>query len=88
MSLLDALFGKPQEYNPETDPMAVPDENEVKNLSLHVRQCARRYASLKQGHVDMAGQLQSTQRLLIIIIGLLVANKIIDLSFLTGLVSP
>jgi len=84
MSMLDVVFGKAPEYNADADPLAVPDDQEVKNLPLHVRQCARRYAALKQGHVDIWVQLQSTQRILILIVVLLLANKVIDLSVITG----
>lgn len=88
MSLLDAIFGQPPSYDADSDPMAVPDEGEVKNLSLHVRQCAKRYAALRQGHAQMGVQLHGTQRLLIVIILVLVANKVIDISFLTGMLAP
>ncbi len=88
MSLLDVLFKNIPDYDADNDPLATPDEREVKDLPLHVRQCARRFGDLKQSHVAMAQQLQSTQKLLIVLIVLLLANKAIDISFFTGLLSP
>lgn len=41
MALLDSLFRRESE-----DPLAAFDENEASDLSLHVRQCGRRYAAL------------------------------------------
>lgn len=88
MSLMEAIFSKAPEYDPDTDPLATPDEREGRDLPLHVRQCARRYGDLKKGHVEISAALQSTQRLLVILIVLLLANKAIDISFFTGLLSP
>lgn len=88
MSLLDVVFKKVPDYDPDNDPLANPDEREAKDLPLHVRQCARRFSDLKRGHVQIDQQLQSTQKLLIILIMLLVANKVIDISFFTGFLSP
>lgn len=88
MSLLDVLFKSISDYDADNDPLARPDEREAKDLPLHVRQCARRFGDLKSSHVAIAQQLQSTQKLLIILIILLVANKAIDISFFTGLLSP
>ena len=88
MSLLDALFRHTPEYDAGQDPLAVPDPQEDRNLSLHVRQCARRYSDLKRGHVEIAIQLQNTQKLLVAIIVVLIANKVIDVTAFTGLLSP
>lgn len=88
MTLFDAFFRGTPDYDSDNDPLAKPDEREAKDLPLHVRQCARRFSDLKKGHVEIAQQLQSTQKLLMIIILVLVSSKIIDLSVITGLVSP
>jgi len=88
MSLIEVLFKRVPDYDADNDPLANPDEREAKDLPLHVRQCARRFSDLKRGHVQIDQQLQSTQKLLIVLIGLLVANKVIDISFFTGLLSP
>jgi hypothetical protein len=88
MTLLDVLFGQPPVYDPELDPLAAPAPREDRKLGLHVELCTRRFADLKIGHTQLASQLHSTQRLLIILIGVLVASKAIDLSVLTGLVAP
>lgn len=78
MSLFDVLFGKTPEYDPARDPMGHPDEREAKDLSLHVRQCAARYQTLMIAITEARANLHGTQRLLIIIIALLIANKAID----------
>lgn len=88
MSLMDAIFGARPEYDPDTDPMAIPDERESKDQAFHVRQDARRYAAVMHTVTGVAGQQQGTQRLLIVIIALLIANKAIDVSFFTGLFTP
>jgi hypothetical protein len=88
MSLLDVLFKNIPDYDADNDPLATPDEREVKDLPLHVRQCARRFGDLKQSQVATAQQLQSTQKLLVIVIVLLLANKVIDVSSFTGWLSP
>jgi len=85
MALLDTIFGPPPSYDPDRDPLAHPDEKESKDLSFHVRQCARRYESIMNQIVQTHAHIHSTQRLLVIIIILLIANKAIDVSFLTGL---
>ncbi len=86
MSLMDTLFGPAPSYEPERDPQAVPDERESKDLPFHVRQCARRYEGLMNQIVQTHAHIHSTQRLLVIIIVLLIANKAIDVSVLAGLV--
>jgi len=85
---MDAIFGKTPEYDPDTDPMATPDEREANDQAFHVRQDARRYSAVMHTITGLAGQQQGTQRLLIVIILLLIASKAIDVSFLTGLVTP
>lgn len=85
MALLDTLFGPPPSYDPERDPLANPDEKEAKDLPFHVRQCARRYEAMMNEITKGHAHLHGTQRLLVIIIVLLVANKAIDLSVLAGL---
>jgi len=85
MALLDTIFGPPPAYDPERDPLAQPDEKEAKDLPFHVRQCARRYEGLMNQIVQTHVHIHSTQRLLVIIIVLLIANKAIDISVVTGL---
>lgn len=84
MALMDTLFGTGPEYNPERDPLAQPDEREAKDLPFHVRQCARRYEGLMNEITKTRAQIHGTQRLLVVIILLLIANKAIDVSVLTG----
>jgi hypothetical protein len=88
MTLLDVLFGQPPVYDPDLDPLAYPDPAEAKKLSLHVRQCTRRFADLKVGHVHLAAQLHYTQRLLVYLIIALVASKAIDITVLSGWITP
>lgn len=85
MALMDTLFGNPPEYNPDRDPLAQPDEREAKDLPFHVRQCARRYEGLMNEITKTHAHIYGTQRLLVVIILLLIANKAIDVSVLTGL---
>lgn len=85
MALMDTIFGQAPTYNPEHDPLANPDEKEAKDLPLHVRQCARRYESIMHGVTAAHAHIHGTQRLLVIIIILLIANKAIDVSMLSGL---
>lgn len=87
MSLLDAIFGKAPEYDPEDDPL-MPDARESRDHAFHVRQDGRRHASTMQLFTTLAGQQQATQRLLIIIIALLIASKVIDVSVFTGFLTP
>lgn len=82
MSLLDIVFGKLPEYDASKDPMAHPDEREAKDLSLHVRQCAKRYETLMLAITEARANIFGTQRLLLIIIALLLMNKVIDFSVL------
>lgn len=82
MSLLDIVFGKLPEYDASRDPMAHPDEREAKDLSLHVRQCAKRYETLMLAITEARANIYGTQRLLLVIIALLLANKVIDFSVL------
>ena len=85
MALMDTLFGPGPEYDPERDPLARPDEREAKDLPFHVRQCARRYEGLMNEITKTHANIHGTQRLLVVIILLLIANKAIDVSVLTGL---
>lgn len=85
MALMDIIFGQTPTYDPERDPLAQPDEKEVKELPFHVRQCTRRYESLMNQITAAHAHIHGTQRLLVIIIILLIANKAIDVSVLAGM---
>lgn len=89
MSLMDTILGRPPEpYDPEDDPLAKVDPIEARSGAFAARRNAERYA-VAMGEINKVAQEQSgTRRLLLIIIGLLIANKAIDISVLTGLLSP
>lgn len=84
MSLMDALFKTIPDYEADNDPLAKPGEDEKGDLGLHVNLCAVRYSDLKQGHVQITQQLQMQQKLLMILIAILLLNKVIDISMITG----
>lgn len=84
MALLDSIFGQAPVYDADKDPYAQPDERESKDLPLHVRACTRRYEMLMTEIAKTHQNVHATQRLLVVIIILLIANKIIDVSVLTG----
>jgi predicted aspartyl protease len=81
VSFLDVVFGAPPEAPEEED----VDQLEGRNLGLHVRECTRRYNDLNANIHKTAVEIYGTRRLLIIIIAILIANKVIDVSLLTGL---
>lgn len=66
MPLLDLVFKRSKD-----DPLAAFDENEADDLALHVRQCARRYASI----VD---KISTSNALLWILIIVLILTRVID----------
>lgn len=81
MSLLDMVFGPPpQRYDSRYDRSMVPDPMESRKLSLHVRECAKRYAELREAIQDGAIEQHNQKRLLWVVIALLVVNKAIDVS--------
>ena len=84
MAMLDVLFKPIRDYDADNDPLANPGEDEKHDLGLHVKLCALRYSDLKQGHVQIAQQLQTTQKLIAILIVVLLMNKAIDVSMFTG----
>jgi len=84
MTLLDSIFGQAPSYDADKDPYAIPDERESKDLALHVRACTRRYEMLMTEIAKTHQNVHSTQRLLVVIIALLIANKLIDVSVITG----
>ena len=88
MSIMDLVFGKAAEYDETTDPLATPDPRETRDHAFHVHQDTYRYRSLKKASVDAATETQSVRRLLLVIIVILIANKVIDVSFFTGLLQP
>lgn len=88
MSLLDFVLGRAPEYDADADPLAQPDPREFKDPAFHVRQDQRRYAAVMHTVSVNTIETAAIRRLLVAIIFLLVANKVIDLSFLTGLLQP
>lgn len=86
MSLLDAFFGRPPDpYDPRLDPLAEADPMESRKLSFHVRECARRWVELRLDLGALAIEQHRQNRMLWIVIALLVANKVIDVSALATL---
>jgi hypothetical protein len=67
MALFDNLLGA------EEDQLSKAAPGEADNLQLHVEMCARRYKTL-------ADRLRNQNRLLWVLVALLLANKVIDLS--------
>lgn len=88
MSLMEAIFGPAPVYDIDNDKMAHPDEAENKNLGLHVRMCAKRYATVMVAVTATRASLHSTQRLLVIIIILLAINGALDFKTLLDFSSP
>lgn len=88
MSLMEAIFGPAPVYDIDNDKMAHPDEAENKNLGLHVRMCAKRYATVMVAVTATRASLHSTQRLLVVIIILLAINGAIDVKSLVDFASP
>lgn len=68
MALSD-LFPKPSSQ----DPLAQYDVEEATNLPLHVRQCGRRYAALKD-------ELGTLKWWFIILIAVLIITRVIDVN--------
>lgn len=68
--------------------MAHPDEDEKKNLGLHVRQCANRYRTVMVEVTKTRASLHSTQRLLVVIIILLAINGALDFKTLMDFGAP
>lgn len=88
MSLMEAIFGPAPVYDVDNDKMAHPDEDENKNLGLHVRMCAKRYTTVMIEVTKTRASLHSTQRLLVVIIILLAINGAIDVKGLVDFASP
>lgn len=62
---------------PTADPVTF-DENEVKDLALHVRQCGRRYRALD-------AKLNIAIRLILVLCGLYAINNLSEIRHLFGL---
>lgn len=73
MSLIDAIFGREN-----ADPLGAFDEKEAEDLSLHIRQCGRRYRALN-------AKLDLVTRLVLLLCGLYVLNNIASVRTLLGL---
>jgi hypothetical protein len=86
VSLFDLMIGAmPDKYDPDDDALARPDPMELKSHSFHVRQDATRYAVAMAAISRIERDGAATRRLLVVIIGLLVANKVIDIGVIAGL---
>jgi hypothetical protein len=85
---MEAIFGPTPVYDAENDKMAHPDESEHKDLSLHVRMCAKRYTTVMVEVTKTRASLHSTQRLLIVIIVLLAINGALDFKTLLDFGTP
>jgi len=86
---LDTILGRaPAPYDPEDDKMAKVDPIENRSLPFLARRTVERHAAVRRELSDVAIEVYGTRRLLIVIIGLLIASKAIDISIITGLLTP
>lgn len=89
MSLLDTIIGSaPKAYDPEDDGLAKVDPLEGRSAPFAARRNTQRYVVVKEELSGVAAEVYGTRRLLVIIIALLIANKVIDVSVLASFVSP
>lgn len=84
MSLIDILQSlngrQPERYNPQYDRATLPDPAREKTLKGHVLECGKRYIELRGALQDQAIEQWRQRRLLWIVIALLAANKVVDVS--------
>ena len=89
MSLIDAIFGAPPpRYDINLHRSTAPDPKKERTLAAHVKECAARYIELRTDAQDIRIELHQLKRLLWLVVGLLVVNKVIDISQLMAVVSP
>ena len=88
MTLLDLLGKRPPPYNPTLNRSSFPDPKKEKTLAGHVQECAARYHELRTDSQDIRIELFDQRRLIYLVIGLLVANQLIDLSQIMAVVTP
>jgi hypothetical protein len=77
MAIFDELFGKEEK---EVDQLANLVPGETDSLDNHAKLCALRYKTLADRAYATNQKLRSQNRLIWLILALLIANKIIDLS--------
>lgn len=89
MTLIDLLGGhRPPRYDANLHRSSFPDPKRERTLAGHVQECAARYHELRTDSQDIRIELFELRRLIYLVIGLLVVNKVIDISQIMAVVAP
>ncbi len=88
MTLLDLLGQRPPRYDATLHRSSFPDPKKERTLAGHVQECAARYHELRTDSQDIRIELFELRRLIYLVIGLLVVNKVIDISQIMAVIAP
>ena len=89
MTLIDLLGGhRPPRYDANLHRSTIPDPKKEKTLSKHVEECAARFHELRTDNQDIRIELFELRRLIYLVIGLLLLNKVIDISQIMAVFTP